>query len=99
MAKALGRQGRHVTVLERDLSEPNRIVGELLQPGGIEKLKQLGLEKCIEGIDGQEAKGYYVLTEDGESVRLPFPGDFKGVSFHHGRFIQNLRAAAKEEKR
>lgn len=29
--------------LERDLSEPDRIVGELLQPGGYNALKELGL--------------------------------------------------------
>ena len=30
-------------VLERDLKEPDRIVGELLQPGGYLKLLELGL--------------------------------------------------------
>lgn len=31
-------------VIERDLSEQDRIVGELLQPGGYLKLIELGLE-------------------------------------------------------
>ena len=31
-------------VIERDLTEPDRIVGELLQPGGFLKLIELGLE-------------------------------------------------------
>lgn len=31
-------------VIERDLTEPDRIVGELLQPGGYLKLVELGLE-------------------------------------------------------
>lgn len=44
LAAVLGRDGRHVTVVERDLSEPDRIVGELLQPGGCKALRQLGLE-------------------------------------------------------
>ena len=43
-AATLARDGRQVTVIERDLSEPNRIVGELLQPGGFGALKKLGLE-------------------------------------------------------
>ena len=43
-AAVLAQDGRHVTVVERDLSEPNRIVGELLQPGGFRALKKLGLE-------------------------------------------------------
>ena len=44
LAAVLGRDGRRVTVVERDLSEPNRIVGELLQPGGCQALRTLGLQ-------------------------------------------------------
>ena len=44
MAATLGKDGRRVTVIERDLKEPNRIVGELLQPGGCRALRTLGLE-------------------------------------------------------
>lgn len=43
LAHTLGTQGRSVLLLERDLSEPDRIVGELLQPGGVKMLTQLGL--------------------------------------------------------
>lgn len=43
LAAAFGNQGRRVLLLERDLSEPDRIVGELLQPGGVSALEQLGL--------------------------------------------------------
>jgi len=38
------QDGRRVHVIERDLTEPDRIVGELLQPGGYLKLLELGLE-------------------------------------------------------
>lgn len=54
---ALGKQGYHVKVIERSLAEPgsvcsviyfdcflDRIVGELMQPGGILRLRKLGLE-------------------------------------------------------
>eukprot|EP01120_Amphizonella_sp_Union-15-10_P013910 TRINITY_DN6565_c0_g1_i1.p1 TRINITY_DN6565_c0_g1~~TRINITY_DN6565_c0_g1_i1.p1 ORF type:complete len:511 (-),score=111.40 TRINITY_DN6565_c0_g1_i1:107-1639(-) len=100
LAKALGDQNRRVLVLERDLTEPNRIVGELLQPGGVKFLEKLGLENCVEGIDSQRALGYIVF-QDGKEVLLPFPTDrsgsvFEGRSFHHGRFIQKLRNAASE---
>lgn len=44
MAAVLARDGKRVTVVERDLREPDRIVGELLQPGGYRALKDLGLE-------------------------------------------------------
>lgn len=43
-------------LLERDLAEPDRIVGELLQPGGYLKLKELGLEESVEGIDSIKAR-------------------------------------------
>ena len=44
LSVGFAKQGRSVLVLERDLSEPDRIVGELLQPGGVQALKQLGME-------------------------------------------------------
>lgn len=34
---------RLISFAERDLSEPDRIVGELMQPGGYNALKELGL--------------------------------------------------------
>lgn len=40
-------------LLEKDLSEPDRIVGELLQPGGYVALKKLGLDEAVVGIDSQ----------------------------------------------
>lgn len=43
-AKAFGEDGRKVLLLERDLNEPDRIVGELMQPGGMHALKKLGME-------------------------------------------------------
>lgn len=47
------QDGRRILLLERDLSQPDRIVGELLQPGGYIKLKELGLADAIDGIDSQ----------------------------------------------
>lgn len=46
-AKAFGEDGRKVLLLERDLSEPDRIVGELMQPGGMEALNQLGMQGTL----------------------------------------------------
>ena len=48
LAHSLGKQGKKVVLIERDLTEPNRIVGELLQPGGVEHIKKLGLESKIQ---------------------------------------------------
>lgn len=38
------QDGRRVHVIERDLKEPQRFMGELMQPGGRLMLAQLGLE-------------------------------------------------------
>ncbi|KAK1589370.1 hypothetical protein Q3G72_033328 [Acer saccharum] len=98
LAHTLGKEGRRVHVIERDLTEPDRIVGELLQPGGYLKLLELGLEDCVEGIDAQRVLGY-ALFKDGKSTRLSYPlekfhSDVAGRSFHNGRFIQRMRDKA-----
>ncbi|XP_058786114.1 squalene monooxygenase SE1-like [Vicia villosa] len=98
LAYTLGKDGRRVLVIERDLSEPDRIVGELLQPGGYLKLIELGLEDCVEKIDAQQVFGY-ALFKDGKHTRLSYPlekfhSDIAGRSFHNGRFIQRMREKA-----
>ncbi|CAI0405476.1 unnamed protein product [Linum tenue] len=95
---ALLQDGRRVHVIERDLTEPDRIVGELLQPGGYLKLIELGLQDCVEEIDAQRVLGY-ALMKDGKSTRLSYPldkfeEDVAGRSFHNGRFIQRMRGKA-----
>ena len=104
VAVALGNQGRSVLLLEKSLKQPDRIVGELLQPGGVAALEKLGLRDCLEDIDAIRVEGYEVIYY-GEAVNIPYPsiagedGGEKqkpeGRSFHHGRFIQRLREAAK----
>lgn len=98
LAHTLGKDGRRVHVIERDMTEPDRIVGELLQPGGYLKLVELGLEDCVEEIDAQQVLGY-ALFKDGKSTRLSYPlekfhADVSGRSFHNGRFIQRMREKA-----
>jgi len=110
------------------MREPDRIVGELLQPGGVAALQKLGLAQCLEGMDGIDTLGYVVIKSKDESVLLKYPkregddlvveklqesdsddtksegsvdpgnGRHWGRSFHHGRFIMNLRKAAQQEK-
>lgn len=63
---------RSVTLLEKSLKEPDRIVGELLQPGGVSALKKLGLEECLEEIDSVRVKGYEVIYY-GKGVEIPYP--------------------------
>ncbi|EXJ59053.1 squalene monooxygenase [Cladophialophora yegresii CBS 114405] len=71
VAVALGRQGRKVTVVERSLKEPDRIVGELLQPGGVMALEKLGMADCLEGIEAVPVRGYEVIYH-GERVHIPY---------------------------
>ncbi|KAJ7037949.1 squalene epoxidase-domain-containing protein [Mycena alexandri] len=84
-----------IAVLERSLVEPDRIVGEILQPGGVEALSKLGLASCLENIDAMHVKGYCVLSGD-QTVEIPYPETSQGRSFHHGRFITNMRDAARK---
>ncbi|KAK4491170.1 hypothetical protein RD792_001900 [Penstemon davidsonii] len=98
LAYTLGKEGRRVRVIERDLTEPDRIVGELLQPGGYLKLIELGLEDCLRDIDAQRVFGY-ALYMDGNNTKLPYPlekfdSDVSGRSFHNGRFILRMREKA-----
>jgi squalene monooxygenase len=93
LATALGKQGKKVCLIERDWNEPDRIVGELLQPGGINALRELGLADAIKGMDGIDVYGYSVFTKD-DKVLLTYPENEKGISFHHGRFVMNLRSYA-----
>ena len=73
LSTSLGRAGRRVLVLERDMSEPDRIVGELLQPGGVRALQLLGLADALEGIDAVQTVGYQILLSPEENVRIQYP--------------------------
>ncbi|KAF7691926.1 squalene monooxygenase [Silurus meridionalis] len=102
MATVLARDGRKVTVVERDLREPDRIVGELLQPGGYRTLRELGLEGAAEGLDAHVVSGYVIHDLESHSeVEIPYPQDDRGIqcgrAFHHGRFIMGLRHASLKE--
>ncbi|KAI1007096.1 putative squalene monooxygenase [Podosphaera aphanis] len=109
IAYALANQGRSVLLLEKSLKEPDRIVGELLQPGGVSALEKLGLVDCLEGIDAIPVHGYQVIYY-GTGVQIKYPtvstenagtydytnekgGRPEGKAFHHGRFISQLRKA------
>ncbi|TIB76022.1 SE-domain-containing protein [Wallemia mellicola] len=103
LAAALSKQNRRVLLIERDWSEPDRIVGELLQPGGLNALKELEMSSALENIDSIPVEGYCVIYNK-EPVHIPYPFSdlsskrHQGRSFHHGRFIQGLRELAKQEK-
>ncbi|OMH84852.1 Squalene monooxygenase [Zancudomyces culisetae] len=103
MATSFARDGRKVLIVERSWDKPDRIVGELMQPGGVQALEKLGLVEAFYGIGAVEANGYHVAYKD-QSVYIPYNIDaetgkrIKGVSFHHGDFLANMRAACKAEE-
>ena len=100
MAHVMGLQSRDVVLIERQFSEPDRIVGELLQPGGLAALRELELGDCVEDIEAEVVHGYVVhYMRNGQSVALNYPKNEVGLihtgrAFHHGRFVMNLRRAA-----
>lgn len=105
LARALARQGRSVLIIDRNLVEPDRIVRELFQPDGVEGLKRLGLDECLEGIEATPVKGYHLYWK-GEEASFwfcptvvtnaegePETKTCAGRSFHHGRLVAKLRDA------
>jgi squalene monooxygenase len=87
IATTLARQGRSVILLERSMKEPDRIVGELLQPGGVSTLGKLGLLNCLEDIDAVRVKGYDVVYF-GEEVIIPYPAIGSAATGMYGRPIE-----------
>jgi len=76
MANVLAQQGRKVLLLERDLKVQDRIVGELLQPGGLRALERMGLGNCAtDGIESIRVDGYVVIRPDisFEEIMLQYP--------------------------
>lgn len=71
IATGLARQGRKVLLIERDWREPDRIVGELMQPAGLRALRALGMVQAVNNIEATPAVGYTVFYE-GEKVSIPY---------------------------
>ncbi|KAJ1826882.1 Squalene epoxidase [Coemansia sp. RSA 2599] len=92
---------RKILVVEKNWNEPDRIVGELMQPSGCQALEKLGLKNVFSGIGAVPAHGY-LISYKGKQLYVPnmerpaADGTrYKGVSFHHGRLVMNVRAACK----
>jgi squalene monooxygenase len=135
IATALARQGRKVLIVERSWAKPDRIVGELLQPGGLKALKELGMAEAVSNIEAIHVEGYCIKFND-DYIALTYPerseidaanpvrpvpgcvaggndklasdstlsmadwerdSRVRGVAFHHGDFLMNLRAIVRRE--
>jgi squalene monooxygenase len=69
LAAILGKKGFNIALIDRKWDEPDEIIGELLQPGGVKKLEEMGLEQALQGIDAQPINGYAMQLEQ-EKFRL-----------------------------
>ncbi|KAJ1845265.1 Squalene epoxidase [Coemansia sp. RSA 2708] len=89
-----------VLLVEKNWAEPDRIVGELMQPAGCQAIERLGLRTVFSDIGAVPVHGYYISYR-GQSIYVPYmqrAGEqLRGVSFHHGRLVMNLRAACKAQ--
>lgn len=99
-AYGLAKRGVRVVLIESHGEVPETIKGELLQPGGVQSLEQLGLRDCLEGIDAASVCGFAVCGPADDRV-LAYPElagtgrQAEGRSFRHHLFVENLRRAAK----
>lgn len=71
IAKCLAQKGKKVLIVEREWQEPDRIVGELMQPGGVRALRELGMIQAINNINAQPITGYTVMY-NGEKVTIDY---------------------------
>ncbi|KAH3679169.1 hypothetical protein WICMUC_001180 [Wickerhamomyces mucosus] len=72
IATSFARQGRKVLLIERDWREPDRIVGELMQPSGLRSLRALGMIQAINNIGATPEIGYTIFYE-GRKVHINYP--------------------------
>ena len=93
IAAYLAPKGIRIALIDHCFKEKKRIVGELLQPGAVQSLEQMGLGHLLEGFDAQPVDGYSLLQGD-EKITIPYPDNFKGMGLHNGRFLQQIRASA-----
>ncbi|MCF6171676.1 MAG: FAD-dependent monooxygenase [Bacteroidales bacterium] len=93
MAAKLAKSGKEIVIVERNLGERDVIIGELLQPGGVQRLFEMGFEFFLDNIDAQPVYGYDIVFE-GRDCHIPYPnqkGEPTGFGFRNGAFLQNIR--------
>ncbi|MDO9164266.1 MAG: FAD-dependent monooxygenase [Methylococcaceae bacterium] len=93
IAAYLAPKGIKIALIDHCFKEKKRIVGELLQPGAVLSLEQMGLSHLLEGFEAQTVKGY-ALLQGNEHTTIAYPDQHLGVGLHNGRFLQQIRASA-----
>ena len=91
-----------VALLDINFEERDRIVGELMQPGGVYILNQLGLGDVLDNIESCEIKGYAIFNKDNDLVMNydddPSFGGVLGRGLNNGKFIQALRSKSVDKE-
>lgn len=93
------RKDLNILVIERDLSEKERIVGELMQPDGLRALADLNLSHLTDNIDAQEIKGYKLIKNE-KSFAIEYAeikDGLNGIGLRNGKFLSNIRAELKAQ--
>jgi len=93
IAAYLAPKGIKIALIDHCYKEKKRIVGELLQPGAVLSLEQMGLRQLLDGFDAQPVDGYALLQGD-EKTTIPYPQHYTGMGLHNGRFLQKIRSSA-----
>ncbi|WP_349431356.1 FAD-dependent oxidoreductase [Methylomarinum sp. Ch1-1] len=93
IAAYLAPRGIRIALIDQSYDEKKRIVGELLQPGAVLTLEQLGLKHLLDGFEAQPVAGYALLQGD-EKTTIAYPPSHNGMGLHNGRFLQRIRASA-----
>ena len=93
IAAYLAPKGIRIALIDHCFKEKKRIVGELLQPGAVKSLEQMGLNHLLNGIDAQPVAGYALLQGD-QRITIPYPNQHQGIGLHNGKFLQQIRASA-----
>ena len=82
-----------ILVVERDLSEKERIVGELMQPDGLRALAELNLQHLTKDIDAQTIEGYKLIKKD-NSFTIKYAeieNGSNGLGLRNGKLLNNIR--------
>lgn len=95
LAAHLGNKNLKIALLDLSFEERDRIVGELMQPGGVFMLKQLGLADVLDDIDSCDVKGYALYNNE-KNIVINYSNEaaFEGITgkgLNNGKFIQALR--------
>ncbi|MGR8935021.1 MAG: FAD-dependent monooxygenase [Gammaproteobacteria bacterium] len=93
IAAYLAPKGIKIALIDQCFKEKKRIVGELLQPGAVSSLEQMGLSSLLDGFDAQLVGGY-ALLQGNEKITIAYPEGYKGMGLHNGLFLQQIRASA-----